>query len=234
MDYLKVYHRIVERARSQDRSKKGSIYYESHHIVPKCIGGSNKKSNLVLLTAKEHYICHALLFKANPESRKLAHAFYLMCNFSEEGERYYRISSRLYEEVKIVYANYRSVKQKEDINKYWTEERKQERAIKYSGKGNPNYGKIGGMAGKRHTKESIEKFSSKTRGRKKTPEHVAKVVEGKRKSGAYKKLSERLKKPIQDIRSGIIYLSRSEAALLLNCNLSTIDEKRKKGIFKYI
>ena len=45
------------------RAKGGSTYFESHHITPKWLGGSNKKENLVLLTAKEHYLAHLLLWK---------------------------------------------------------------------------------------------------------------------------------------------------------------------------
>lgn len=147
MDYQKVYRQIVERAKAQNRSKKGNAYYESHHIVPKCMGGSNESTNKVLLTAREHYICHALLFRANPESRQLAHAFYLMCNFRKTQKRDYQISSRLYEDARAKYAGYRKIKQREDIKKYWTEERKQQRSKDYSGTGNPNYGKIGSFSG---------------------------------------------------------------------------------------
>lgn len=40
-------------------------YTETHHIIPKCLGGSNYSSNLVKLTAREHYICHLLLIEKN-------------------------------------------------------------------------------------------------------------------------------------------------------------------------
>jgi 5-methylcytosine-specific restriction endonuclease McrA len=36
-------------------------YKEIHHILPKSLGGSNDKSNLVELTAREHYIVHMLI-----------------------------------------------------------------------------------------------------------------------------------------------------------------------------
>jgi len=55
--YSKWYNSIIERARS--RSIEG--YTESHHIIPKCIGGTNKKENLVRLTYREHRLCHLLL-----------------------------------------------------------------------------------------------------------------------------------------------------------------------------
>jgi hypothetical protein len=38
-------------------------YFEKHHIVPKCLGGTNDPSNIVCLTAREHFICHVLLVK---------------------------------------------------------------------------------------------------------------------------------------------------------------------------
>jgi hypothetical protein len=36
-------------------------YYENHHILPKSLGGSNNSDNMILLTAKEHFIAHLLL-----------------------------------------------------------------------------------------------------------------------------------------------------------------------------
>lgn len=61
MDYQKTYDSIIEKAKSENRKKGNGIYYENHHIIPKCNGGTNNQDNLVLLTAKEHYICHKLL-----------------------------------------------------------------------------------------------------------------------------------------------------------------------------
>jgi len=39
MDYKKIYESIIEKANSENREKGNGIYYESHHIVPKCLGG---------------------------------------------------------------------------------------------------------------------------------------------------------------------------------------------------
>jgi hypothetical protein len=38
-------------------------YIEKHHIIPKCIGGNDKKENISQLTAKEHRLVHLLLPK---------------------------------------------------------------------------------------------------------------------------------------------------------------------------
>lgn len=91
MDYTKVYNAIIARARLENRGKLDKsdpnyIYYEAHHIIPKCIGGKGKTTewkthpNIVLLTAKEHYICHMLLVQMYPYNNSLASSFLIMCN----------------------------------------------------------------------------------------------------------------------------------------------------------
>jgi hypothetical protein len=47
-------------------------YTERHHILPKSLGGSNDRSNLVALTAREHYLCHLLLIKMTEGSARTA------------------------------------------------------------------------------------------------------------------------------------------------------------------
>ena len=59
--YTKCYYKIIDRALSREIDSKK--YYEKHHIVPKSLGGDNSKSNLVYLSAKEHFVCHLLLTK---------------------------------------------------------------------------------------------------------------------------------------------------------------------------
>lgn len=95
MDYQKIYNQIIDRA----KQRKLEGYKEKHHIVPKCIGGSNKKENLVELTAREHFLCHWILTRIYPESSKLAYAFWFMSHQkTQHQERTYKITSRMYEE----------------------------------------------------------------------------------------------------------------------------------------
>jgi hypothetical protein len=61
--YTKTYMSLIDSRKKLNRNKKDGKVYESHHIVPKCMGGSNSSSNKVLLTPKEHFICHLLLTK---------------------------------------------------------------------------------------------------------------------------------------------------------------------------
>lgn len=55
-------------------------YTELHHIVPKCMGGDNSPSNLVALSAEEHYVSHLLLTKIYPKNKSLWYAANMMAN----------------------------------------------------------------------------------------------------------------------------------------------------------
>ena len=84
MNYLNIYNKIITKAKQLNRTKQENVYYELHHILPKSLGGDNSSINLVRLTAKEHYICHHLLFRHYTKSSeilpkgKMATAFMLM------------------------------------------------------------------------------------------------------------------------------------------------------------
>lgn len=53
-------------------------YTETHHIIPKCLGGSDDNYNLVKLSPEEHYLAHLLLTKIHPENMQLVHAAVMM------------------------------------------------------------------------------------------------------------------------------------------------------------
>ena len=61
-NYFKHYEQLCSTRKLLNRSKGTDVYYEKHHIIPKSVGGSNSPDNLVLLTAREHYIAHLLLY----------------------------------------------------------------------------------------------------------------------------------------------------------------------------
>jgi hypothetical protein len=54
-----------------------NTYTESHHIIPRSLGGDDSKENLVKLTAREHFLCHYLLTKmtAGTSQIKMCFAF---------------------------------------------------------------------------------------------------------------------------------------------------------------
>lgn len=96
MDYIRIYNQLIDKARL--RLLEG--YIETHHIIPKCIGGSNEVDNLVRLTAREHFLCHWLLARMHPTNAKLAYAFWAMCNQKNSRQDRYVPSSRIYQEAK--------------------------------------------------------------------------------------------------------------------------------------
>ena len=53
-------------------------YKETHHIIPRCLGGEDNEDNLIGLTPREHFIAHKLLAEENPTINKLTFAFHLM------------------------------------------------------------------------------------------------------------------------------------------------------------
>lgn len=93
--YTRIYYQIINRA----QTRKLDGYCEEHHIVPKCLGGSNSKENLVELTAREHFICHLLLTKMS-SMRNLKYGLYMMTVRNKHHEERYIPSSRVYEIVK--------------------------------------------------------------------------------------------------------------------------------------
>jgi hypothetical protein len=78
VEHQKIYDAIVKKAKSENRIKHIGVYYENHHILPKCLRGSNAKENLVLLTAREHYICHRLLLFIYKSNDSIIRAFHRM------------------------------------------------------------------------------------------------------------------------------------------------------------
>lgn len=114
--YTTMYYSIINNARSQDRSKSES-YFELHHVQPKSLGGSNKQDNLILLTAREHFLCHLLLTKmfdaGTIEYYKMLHSFMLMKGSNSLQTRY--INSKLYESIKKQYSVYQSNKRKNSV-----------------------------------------------------------------------------------------------------------------------
>jgi hypothetical protein len=98
MDYQKIHDSIIERAKT--RILEG--YKERHHIVPKCMGGTNDNDNLVYLTAKEHFVIHKLLCLIYPKNNKLHWAAFRMANGSgnKNQKRDYTIGSREYQRLR--------------------------------------------------------------------------------------------------------------------------------------
>lgn len=179
MNYQKIYNDLISRAQARESL---SEYKETHHIIPRCMGGSDDKENLVELTAREHFIAHWLLCKIY-DTPGLKKAFGLMCLTGKN--RSYKISSQLYElgrrrlsEAAI--GREVSIETREKISralkgrkftkehlarmrKPKTEEAKKNIAAAKVGVLNPMYGTISPTRDVPHTKETRDLISLRTK-----------------------------------------------------------------------
>lgn len=102
--YAKIYFAIVEKARNRIISE--CDYRERHHIIPKSLGGTDELSNLIELTAREHFICHLLLVKmtTNADRSKMASALHKMSFSKSEKQERIVLNSSQYDLVRRLYS----------------------------------------------------------------------------------------------------------------------------------
>jgi hypothetical protein len=107
MVYEIIYNKLIEKRKLNPPSG----YTEKHHIIPRSLGGSNKRANIIILTAREHFIAHYLLFKMQvintPQYHSMRKAFLMMGVVSPDNSLRY-ISGLKFSKLKEEEANYKS------------------------------------------------------------------------------------------------------------------------------
>ena len=94
-------------------------YTENHHILPKSLGGTDDKENLVYLTAREHYICHLLLTKIYEDDDKAYFKMVKACvlmMFMKAPNQQRVYNSRMYEWIRIHFSKIQSKSQAGENN----------------------------------------------------------------------------------------------------------------------
>jgi hypothetical protein len=81
----------------------GDEYHERHHIVPRCMGGTDDKENLIDLFAEEHFEAHKLLAFENPGNDKLIYAWWAMSHLKDKNQKRVEVSAEDYKEAKSKY-----------------------------------------------------------------------------------------------------------------------------------
>jgi hypothetical protein len=141
--YTNWYNSIINRAKN--RVLPDGCYTESHHIIPKSLGGNNRKDNIVKLTAREHFVCHWLLTKmvsGKKEKYQMWNAFSCMLYRENPAQVRYKVSSRVFKTIKLAGAKIKKEKM--------------------AGKNNPMYGKRGSAHpafGKKRSEEQLKNYS---------------------------------------------------------------------------
>lgn len=209
MNYNKIYNNLIESRLKFDREKNKDGLLELHHIIPKSLGGSEELTNLVLLTPREHYIAHWLLYKIHTgkDKSKMAYAFFRMCSNNPNQKR--TISSKDFERAKFSMSLSCSGENNPNFGKkLWNTEQRKEISKRQQGKGNSMYGKTPWNKGKqigKLSKERKQHLSNVLSGRKikeSTKQKISEALTGKPKSLEHKEqLSKSLKGRPRNIES---------------------------------
>lgn len=169
--YSCYYYSIINRAKSRDLSKE--IYTETHHVIPKSLGGDNTKENLVKLTAREHFICHLLLPRmlTGIAKRNMTFAIWSMLNRDHSKQRSrHKVNSHTYQRLKIQVAIASSQLHKGKIVSKETRAKMSKSRKEHSG---PNKGIA-------MSTEQKQKLSVAHKGKFIAPETVAKILESRK------------------------------------------------------
>jgi hypothetical protein len=112
--YSKAYFKIIKHYK--EIQIEG--YFERHHIVPKSLGGSHDKSNIVELPAKAHFVCHHLLTKmtTDQDKIKMIHAFWRMIHAPQHSQP---ITAKVYQVIKEERAKALSKEMQGKNNKFY-------------------------------------------------------------------------------------------------------------------
>lgn len=102
MNYQDQYEKLIESARLLPFNG----YTEKHHIIPRSLGGIDDESNIISLSAKQHFVAHHLLWKIH-RNREMTQAFMLMCNVERDNEKF-KITASQYKVLKEDNRKFRS------------------------------------------------------------------------------------------------------------------------------
>lgn len=140
-EYFSIINKYKEEQKAVVNKKDIDGYCEKHHIIPKSFGGSDKKENIVFLSAKDHFRCHQLLVlmtEGELKSKMCSGLWRMMNKQSKNQNRDYSFTPDEYEEARINHAISHSQR--------------------ITGKNNSFYNK-------RHSSETIEKMSKAKKGK---------------------------------------------------------------------
>lgn len=165
--YLRIYIKIIERCKLMN-DEDFSGYCEIHHILPRCMGGTNVKENLIKMPVRYHIIAHMVIVEAYPEIAGLRMALVLITGKNKKRagreEGLTKISSKLV------------AKMREEA---W-------RKLKEIGKSSEHRRKISEtLKGRKIPRDIVEKIASKLRGRKMSDEQrkrMSELLKGKKRS----------------------------------------------------
>lgn len=227
--HLNRYIKFINSRPIREKIKFKTAY---HHKVPKSLGGSNNKDNMIYLSHREHFIAHLILWKAFEE--KMQSAMWLMANTNK------RLTSKQYSILKQSNAKHISNHRQGIV---FSDETKQKMSNSADHRGDKNP-----MYGKHHSEQTKKKIAEKNKNKKLSEEHKEKLrlanykrvktVEEKQKISEANKGRKASKKTIESIRKrrkNSIWIFKNEKELSIQKeNLEQyIYEGWEKGRFSH-
>lgn len=138
MNYKKIYEDFIKDRLNKQPIHKSDGSSELHHITPRCLGGSNDKSNLIRLKTSEHIFAHLLLAKIY--GGKLYAPLFLMYN-AQQWKITNKRTRTLFEKSRIEYSKHKS-KTMKGKSQNLSDSQINERSKRFTGENNPMFGRF--------------------------------------------------------------------------------------------
>jgi len=175
------------------------------------MGGVDKKENIAILTPREHYICHLLLYKIH-RNKQMLFALFLMSNPLTNSAKGVRVPSRVYEKLRKEYIK------------------------KISGKGNHNYGKERDPITREKISIGLRKWNLNNEHYLKGIKKDIGFSERMRNANKVRIVSEETKRKISKSKKGSTYgpMSEAQKEKLRNKKLGHLNPMFDKNIYCFI
>lgn len=211
MDYDSYINDIIQR---RGRTINTNEYTETHHIIPKCMGGDDSSENLIELYGREHMVAHKLLYKKYPNNSEIIFAYWMMAH---TGAKERECSPEEYEEARKAFSQIMSGEN--NPAKRLEVREKLSNALSGKPKSEEHKRKLSEYCGEKHPKYGTH-HSEETR------QKISKALTGKRFSAERKK---NLSKAHDYEKKPVVAIDKNTKEIMFVCS-SIKDAERWTGI----
>lgn len=153
--YRNLYIRLINKCKEMSKDDLKLVYTEKHHILPKCMGGKDVKSNIIEMPIRYHIMAHIVLTIAYSEIPGLRYALMLI---TSDGNKNNQLKRK--EGLKTFSTRLLSTMREDAVKK-----------LKELGRSEEHRRKLrNAMLGKKLSEEQKRKISESGRGLKRSPE----------------------------------------------------------------
>jgi hypothetical protein len=186
MNYLTHYIKLIRKAEKRGWTKLSVEHYvEEHHVFPQKIFGKNNR--VVCLTAREHYIAHAMLLFATRKRYGVKHNKTIKMAFAlsmmSSSKKKHIPNSKVYDSCREAISI--SMKEKLTGTRWWTDGTFEVQSVNPPSK-NWKLGRAPGMGfDSKNNPSKTPEFRAKRAERNRDPELIEKIKKAKKEKGPY-------------------------------------------------